>query len=321
MILKRYFWAINLALITLFVWASVDLFLALLTAKLDQRPLPRLSASTDVPPAPEQKPKAYFAMLSTNNIFDPFGEGQLKRAPVQAQAYVPPPPPALSTQLRLRGTVAGGADFGIAIVDDIASRRQEVVKLGGRIKNAQLIAVTRSGAVFDVGGRQETLALLEKDVAALPGASGPAGSVTRGVERRTVPSQFRAGPSSPPVPVAAPAAAPAPPEAELVRPLSSTRFLVNRQKANLVAGDAGQLAGHGKLAVGGGGLTVAELPPGGLAEKAGLKAGDVLKRINGEPVSNPAQAFQAYQRALNLPSIKLEVERQNRPLTLTYELR
>jgi type II secretory pathway component PulC len=319
MFLKRYFWAINLALITLFIWASVDLFFAFLSAKLDQRPLPRLSASTDVPPEPDKKPRAYFAMLTTQNVFDPFGEGHLKLPEVAAQqAYVPPPPPPLSTQLRLKGTVAGGPDFGIAIVDDLQSHRQEVVKLGGRIRNAQLLAVTRTGVVFDVGGRQETLALLEKDVGPLPAPGGPVGGVGRGLER-PVPGSFRRGPVSPtgPTPVGGPAA----PEAEVVRPLGASRFAVNRQKANQMAAQPGDLSGQGKLGAGNGGLTLNDLPPGGLAEKAGLQSGDVLKRINGEPVTSPAQALQAYQKALSSPAVKLEVERSRRPLTLTYELR
>ena len=78
MFLKRYFWAINLALISLFVWASVDLFLAFVSAKLDQRPLPRLAASTAPPRSRRRSPGPSLRMLTMHNIFDPFGEGHIK---------------------------------------------------------------------------------------------------------------------------------------------------------------------------------------------------------------------------------------------------
>ena len=39
----------------------------------------------------------------------------------------------------------------------------------------------------------------------------------------------------------------------------------------------------------------------------------MVKRINGEPVSNPAQAYQAYQKALSGPAVKVEVERSRPP--------
>jgi len=326
MFLQRHFWAINLGLITLFVWASVNLFLTFATAKLDQRPLPRLSTSTALPQELEKKPRDFLAMLTSHNIFDAFGEGHEKRPEVPA--YVPPPPPPLSSQLRLRGTVAGGPDFGLAIVDDSGERRQQVIKIGGFIKNAKLVSVTRNAAVFDLSGRQETLTLLEKDVSGpLPG--GPSGPGMPGRATPMAPGQFRPAPgrSSPPTSYTPASAQPYQPTApgagggDVFRPLSMNRYAVDRQRINQLGSDGTGLGQYGKLAVGEGGLTLSDVPPGSLAEKAGLRAGDVIKRINGKPVSNLGQAKQAYDEARRGSSAQVVVGRGGRDVTVNYELR
>ncbi len=107
----------------------------------------------------------------------------------------------------------------------------------------------------------------------------------------------------------------------MVRPLGPRRFSVDRQRLSNLAADPNKVAAEVKMATRGDGLLVTDVPPGGLAEKAGLRSGDVVKRINGAPVTTPAQAVQAYQRGQSGPSIRLDVERNRRPITLNYELR
>ncbi len=319
MLLKRHFWVINLALISLFVWASADLFLAYVSAKLDQRPLPRLGAPAAPPGEPEKRPKGYFTMMTGHNIFDPYGEGYVPKPVVSETAYVPPPPPPLSSKLRLKGTVAGEPGFGWAIVDDLDQRRQEVVKVGGRLRNAQLVSVTRDKAVFEMEGRQETLALLEKDIA----APASPGSAARRPAGRPLPTPQFPGPAGAPAanrPTAVYRPG-GPTEGELFQTLGPSRMAVDRQGLNKLAAEPDRLGTEAKLVAQNGGLQVNDVSPGGLAERAGLRSGDVVKRINGSPVSTPIEALQAYQRAQGGPSLRVEVERNRRPLTLTYEMR
>jgi type II secretory pathway component PulC len=317
MFLKRYFWAINLVLITLFTWASVDLFLAYVSAKLDQRPLPRLSACTAKPQDLENKPKPYFAMVTEHNVFDPYGEGHVPKP--AASVYVPPPPPPLSSQIKLKGTIAGGSDYGLAIVEDLIQRRGEVVKIGGRVRNAVLRSVTRDKAVFEVDGRQETLPLAEKDPGMPPGPARGTSPVPRGMDYASPASGPPPGPTSvsrgvypPPAPAS---------NGDFVRPLSPNRYSVDRQRLSQIGNQRDSFSGEGKMTPQNGGLMVNDVPSGGMAEKAGLRSGDVVKSINGDPVSTPAQAYQAYQKALGGQSVRVEVERNRRSVYLTYELK
>ncbi|MFH0810179.1 MAG: PDZ domain-containing protein [Pseudomonadota bacterium] len=319
MFLKRYYWAINLALITLVVWASVQLLVACISAKLDLRPLPRPSTSVAVPREPRDKPRSYFDPLAAHSVFDPYGEGHVAPPPEPEPVYVPPPPPPLSSKVRLRGTVAGDVGFGLAILDDMDQRRPEVVKIGGRVGAAVLVSVGRNSAVFEVGGRRETLTLTEDNAAASFAGGQPA--------FRPSPNGFSRSRSQGPPEAGPPGARPnvgyrpTGAGAAVVTALGPTRFAVNRQELNSLAGEPDRLNAEVTTSSVGGGLLISDTPPGGLAERAGLRGGDVVKSINGTRVVTPAEAMQAWQKAQSGPSMRVEVERDSRTRILTYELR
>jgi S1-C subfamily serine protease len=64
------------------------------------------------------------------------------------------------------------------------------------------------------------------------------------------------------------------------------------------------------------GVLVLEVQPGTPAERAALKAGDVIVSVDGKEVSNS----QELSRALSGDEIRLEVLRQGQPLSLTVQL-
>jgi general secretion pathway protein C len=69
------------------------------------------------------------------------------------------------------------------------------------------------------------------------------------------------------------------------------------------------------------GFRLSRLKPDGLLSKIGLQHGDVLQKVNGQALTSPADALQAYQQLQQLGTVRLEILRQNRPTTLTYEIR
>jgi len=314
MLLKRYFWAINLGLITLLVWVSVDILLVHVTARLEDRPLPRVPAAAALLP-PEKKPRPHFDLITAQNIFDPYHEGHVEvpKSMLATAPPPPPPPPPLSTKLKLKGTVAGDEQTSIAILDDLESRKQVVVKVRGNVKGATLLSVVRDKAVFEFNGRQETLTLVEKDA---PTPSGPMASRSRPV------LAGRPGMTPPPAAVEpAPAMPPPPSRTEVVKAVSPSRYVINRGGLGKVAANPGDMNKELQFRSNASGLLIDSVPPGGLADKAGLRPGDIVKRINGRRVSNADEARLAYQQAINGPVVRVEVERQKRPITMTYELR
>ena len=85
--------------------------------------------------------------------------------------------------------------------------------------------------------------------------------------------------------------------------------------------DPKQLANVGRLGINpGGGLMVEEAPSGSLTEKLGLRLGDVLLRINGQPVSNHGDLQRLYQQLAQLGQVRLDIMRGGAPSQLRYTI-
>jgi general secretion pathway protein C len=69
----------------------------------------------------------------------------------------------------------------------------------------------------------------------------------------------------------------------------------------------------------GGGFLVREVQANSLYEKLGLRTGDVIRSINGQPVNNVAEVLQLYQQLGNASQISIDVTRGGRSETLRYE--
>jgi general secretion pathway protein C len=60
---------------------------------------------------------------------------------------------------------------------------------------------------------------------------------------------------------------------------------------------------------------------GGVLQQIGLQEGDVLQKVNGLDIHTPQEALQGYQQLQTESTVRLSILRNNRPTTLTYELR
>jgi serine protease Do len=68
------------------------------------------------------------------------------------------------------------------------------------------------------------------------------------------------------------------------------------------------------------GLYVSVIERGSPADKAGIKVGDIIRRVNGTPISDVDQAYRALFGANVGDSISLSVERDNKILTMSLTL-
>ncbi len=69
------------------------------------------------------------------------------------------------------------------------------------------------------------------------------------------------------------------------------------------------------------GFTIVDLQKGSIFDKLGIKAGDVVKAANGEPIDSASKALQLYNDLKTAGSIRLDVERDGRSETLNYTIR
>jgi general secretion pathway protein C len=69
------------------------------------------------------------------------------------------------------------------------------------------------------------------------------------------------------------------------------------------------------------GFRLSQMRPGGLLQQIGMQEGDVLQTVNGLNLYTPQEALQAYHQLQTESTVRINILRNNRPATLTYELR
>jgi general secretion pathway protein C len=107
---------------------------------------------------------------------------------------------------------------------------------------------------------------------------------------------------------------------DTVRPLGGGNFSVNRQALNrsLTPETLSQAA----ATPGPNGLTIRSVQSGSMFEKIGLKAGDVVRFMNGQPVTNLEQVMKVYAESMSggdADDISVEITRGGKTEVLTYQ--
>jgi len=72
---------------------------------------------------------------------------------------------------------------------------------------------------------------------------------------------------------------------------------------------------------GGGGFLVRQVQSGSLYEKLGLRQGDVIRTVNGQPLANMDDVMRLYQQFGTAQRVLVDVQRQGRTETLYYDMR
>jgi len=108
----------------------------------------------------------------------------------------------------------------------------------------------------------------------------------------------------------------------IVQPLGADRQLVDRRQLQQQLGRPEFLSQA--LIVpnpGGGGFLVREVQSGSLYEKLGLRPGDVIRNVNGQPITNMEDVMRLYQQFGSAERVLVDVQRQGRNETLYYDMR
>ena len=102
----------------------------------------------------------------------------------------------------------------------------------------------------------------------------------------------------------------------------SNAYSLSRQELNSVLQDPRQqVFFNGRLsAAANGGVRVDDVPNGSLLDKIGLKTGDIITGINGQPVNSQGDLVRLYTQFGTLVSIRAEVRRGSAPVMLSYTI-
>lgn len=208
----------------------------------------------------------------------------------EAQAKPPRPPLNIGLKLRLLGTMLDARGEGFAVVEDIASKRQNLVRLRDIIENiGEVSELRREGILIRQGDQEEVLglALLQSEEAPpasrMP-AQAPANHVSpakRTLDRREV--------------------------MEAVK--DPSKLLMQAHAVPYIQNGALQ------------GFRLDFVNPSGFFDKAGFQYGDVIQRINGVEIRDPGRLLGMFNQVVNERTVKVDVVRAAQNTTLTYELR
>ncbi|MEW6330106.1 MAG: type II secretion system protein N [Pseudomonadota bacterium] len=197
--------------------------------------------------------------------------------------------PISSLNLVLAGVIASGAG-GYALIS-VNGQAQEPFAVGQTVTgSAVLQAVYPDRVVIRRNGALESLLLEGADSSqALPETLAPAINRTAGVP------------------------------GEIVRETGANQYMVAREQLAAQMRTPDFLKQATLVPSSGGGFLVRQIQPGSLYEKLGMRAGDVIKSVNGQPINSAEDAIRLYQQMPSISSVQMEITRGGRSESLYYQ--
>jgi general secretion pathway protein C len=242
---------------------------------------PTLTATE--PPAEVPASKRLLAYYAPITAKDVFNPPRATEAAVQAQA--------VPLNAKLLGTAPGAGMDSFAIIQDEGTKTQQLYRVGDKLQNRTLAGVEWDQVVLKSGQGEEILKIVE-----------PTGK-----------------------PSAAPAAAPAP-GSDSVQQRGENDFVIDRAEVDRAMENMNQLFTQiravphfqdGKAA----GFRLFAIKQDSVFEKIGLKNGDIITRINGNELTDPARAMTLLQDLRSEGRVTVDVNRNRQSTTLNYEIR
>ena len=68
------------------------------------------------------------------------------------------------------------------------------------------------------------------------------------------------------------------------------------------------------------GFALSEIEPGSVFDEMGIQEGDVIRNVNGQPITDPAQAMNMLSALRNQSQINIQILRDGEPVTLNYQI-
>jgi len=220
-------------------------------------------------------------------------------APITAKDVFNPPraaepePEAQAAPLnaKLLGTAPGAGIDSFAIIEDGNNKTQQLYRIGDKLQNRTLARVEWDRVVLKSGQAEEILKIVEPS--GKPGSTAPAtvASAGGGIQQR-----------------------------------SDSEFVIDRAEVDKAMENLNQLFTQiravphfqdGKAA----GFRLFAIKQDSVFEKLGLKNGDIITRINGNELSDPARAMALIQELKGEGHITVDVNRNRQPSTINYEIR
>jgi general secretion pathway protein C len=293
---------VNLALLTLVAYWGASTVSTAIAARLTPSPEIHLAA----PPPPlirePKRPASYYASIQTRDIFN-------SAKPVPEKPQEAPPKPT-ELKLKLWGVVVHDDGSSYCVIEDLTTHKQDLYRISDTVAGSAIVKqIEWDRVILDRDGRDEIL-----DLAPPQGGPVPAGIVPA----RVVP------PGAPPASAAA-AGAVQPGQNPHIRQISDAQYQIDRTEVDSALDNMNQLFTQiravphfeGGKSVG---FRLFAIRQGSIFDQIGLKNGDVIQRINGSDLSDPAKALALFQQLRSEGNINLDYLRNKENKTVSYQI-
>lgn len=293
--LQRLTVAVNLGLLTLGSYLGVNLFYQVVGMYIKpQAPIQDSAKSASREISAAFKPVDQYNPILERDLF------KIGKSAAPAKNPEVNPDSLAPTQLNLKlwGTVSGDTEQVYAVIEDLEKREQNLYRVGDTIQNATVKIVMREKVVLNVEGRDEVLAMEE----ITGGGGGSPMAASRGRSSRSYqPSPLASG-EGPQQTIS------------LQRSMVEESFNdMNRLMTEIAITpnmEDGQVNG----------LSLNRISPNSIFRRMGLRNGDVLLGVNGQPIQSPEDAMQMYQSIKSSSEVQVQVRRRGQDRTITYNL-
>lgn len=268
------------------LYQTTGVFYRALTLQLlRMTPPPAAEIQAQAAVAAIREPLDAYRPIIDRNIF-----GTTTEAIEEKQAKNQPAPQQDITLLfDLRGTVAGDAKHGFAVIEEKGSHKQKLVKIGDVISGARVVRIKRNALDVLINDQERTLKMADKTEAPiLP----PAGAK--------------------PLPVS-----PAAPGGGTV---------INRSEISDALADMGSLLRQAQVRpyFKGGvaeGFMITNIQPGSMYQRMGIVNGDILQGVDGQKIQTADDMISFLNTLKGASGAAISLQRGGKPQTLNYQFR
>jgi len=235
-----------------------------------------------------------YRAIAQRNLFQTPKQGGSK-APLNIETLKP-----TELKLKLWGTITGEDGLTRAVIEDQTTKEQALFRSGDEVASARIKMILREKVVLSVDGEDEILEIEEPT-----GRGGP------GIMART-------GPDRPNV--AEPAAA----EPATLRTPGSRSIRLKLSRLGPISDDANDWAKGATAAPfsndeGESGLVINRVAPSSPLRRLGIRSGDVVLNINGQPVEELSDIFETLLDTSEGDTLSLNIKRRGRERQIDFQ--
>ena len=278
---KLFYTILNIVAVSLVVYIGVDTFYRVVSSELKEVNTKEIVM--------EQLPNAEESKRSPLSSFQVITErnlfGSLDKASEDVNEEEIEELELTSLKIALLGTVTGSEQNAFAVIEETDKRKQGLYKIGDSVQNATVKKILREKVVLRVGTKDEILTMEESAASRRDKRRRPSKSTERGttitVSRKDIQNSLK----------------------DINNLMSQVRIRPHFK--------------DGKSD----GLSVSRIKGGSIFSKLGLRNGDIVQKINGEPINSPDEVLMLYEKLKSGSRVSLEVTRKGEPKTMNYRFR